>query len=60
LNSSSSTSGAAAQLAGIPRLEFLDRLHNCGFPTFQQSEQELLEDIENACRKWHCRLLRLN
>ncbi len=42
------SSGAAARLAGIPRVVFLQRLKDFGVATFQQSEQELLEEIRNA------------
>jgi predicted HTH domain antitoxin len=42
------SSGAAAQLAGIPRLEFLHRLGAYSVATFQQTEDELLDEIRNA------------
>jgi predicted HTH domain antitoxin len=42
------SSGAAARLAGITRLEFLARLGEYGAATFQQSEEELLDEIRNA------------
>ena len=42
------SSSAAAQLAGVSRLEFLHRLAAYGVPTFQQTEDELLEEIRNA------------
>ncbi len=42
------SSGAAARLAGISRLEFLDRLADYGVATFQQTEDELLDEIRNA------------
>lgn len=42
------SSGAAARLAGISRLEFLDRLAHYGVATFQQTEEELLDEIRNA------------
>jgi predicted HTH domain antitoxin len=42
------SSGAAARLAGIPRVVFLGRLKDFGVATFQQSEQELLEEMRNA------------
>ncbi|MFN7924721.1 MAG: UPF0175 family protein [Bryobacteraceae bacterium] len=35
------SSGAAAQLAGIPRVEFLARLADFGIDTFQLTEDEL-------------------
>ena len=42
------SSGAAARLAGIPRVVFLQRLKDFGVATFQQDEQELREEIRNA------------
>jgi predicted HTH domain antitoxin len=42
------SSGAAARLAGISRVEFLDRLGKYGVATFQQTEQELRDEIRNA------------
>jgi hypothetical protein len=42
------SSGAAAQLTGISRLEFLHRLGAYGVATFQQTEDELLDEIRNA------------
>ena len=42
------SSGAAARLAGIPRVVFLQRLGDYGVATFQQSRQELLEEMRNA------------
>lgn len=42
------SSGAAARLAGISRVEFLDRLGDYGVPTFQQTDQELRDEISNA------------
>ena len=42
------SSSAAAQLAGISRLEFLHRLGTYGVATFQQPEEELLDEIRNA------------
>jgi predicted HTH domain antitoxin len=42
------SSGAAARLAGIPRVVFLQRLKDFRVATFQQDEQELLEEIRNA------------
>jgi len=42
------SSGAAARLAGISRVEFLERLENYGVATFQQTEEELLDEIRNA------------
>jgi predicted HTH domain antitoxin len=42
------SSGAAARLAGISRVEFLSRLGDYGAATFQQTEEELLDEIRNA------------
>ena len=42
------SSGAAARLAGISRVEFLQRLGDYGVATFQQTEEELIEEIANA------------
>jgi predicted HTH domain antitoxin len=42
------SSGAAAQLAGIPRCLFLTRLGDYGVTTFHLSEEELRRDFENA------------
>src|SRR5712672_2843936 len=42
------SSGAAARLAGISRVEFLTRLGAYGVATFQQTEEELLNEIRNA------------
>jgi predicted HTH domain antitoxin len=42
------SSGAAAQLAGIPRCLFLTRLGDYGVATFRLSEKELIRDLENA------------
>jgi predicted HTH domain antitoxin len=38
-------SGAAARLAGIPKVTFLSRLAEFGVATFRQSEQEVAEDL---------------
>jgi len=43
-----SSSGAAARLAGISRVEFLNRLGEYGVATFQQTEPELRDEIRNA------------
>jgi len=40
------SSGAAAELAGIPRTTFLSRLADFGIPTFRQSK----EDLEGEAR----------
>ena len=42
------SSGAAAELAGVPRTLFLTRLGDYGVPTFQMTEEELRRDLENA------------
>ena len=42
------SSGAAAQLAGIPRTVFLSRLADYGVPTFQLTEAEVEADAERA------------
>ena len=42
------SSGAAARLAGVSRVEFLQRLGDYGVATFQQTEEKLLDEIGNA------------
>lgn len=42
------SSGAAAELAGVPRPVFLTRLADYGVPTFRLTEAELREDLERA------------
>jgi predicted HTH domain antitoxin len=42
------SSGVAALLAGVSRVEFLQRLGDYGVATFQQTEEELLDEIGNA------------
>ena len=42
------SSGAAARLAGIPRVAFLAKLSDYGVSTFDLTEQELLDDVRNA------------
>ena len=42
------TSGGAAELAGIARVEFLARLGEYGIPTFRLTGEELREDLERA------------
>lgn len=42
------SSGAAAELAGVPRTLFLTRLGDYGVPTFRMTEEELRRDLENA------------
>lgn len=42
------SSGAAANLAGIPRVVFLSKLADYGVDTFCLTEAELAEDLSNA------------
>jgi len=42
------SSGAAANLAGVPRVVCLSRLAEYGVDTFRMSEAELLKDLANA------------
>jgi predicted HTH domain antitoxin len=42
------SSGAAAQLAGIPKPLFLSRLADYGVDSFDLTEEELRKDLENA------------
>jgi predicted HTH domain antitoxin len=42
------SSGAAARLAGVPRVAFLARLAEYGVDTFRLTEEELLADLQNA------------
>ena len=42
------SSGAAAELAGVPKPLFLVRLGDYGVTTFRQTEDELRRDLENA------------
>lgn len=42
------SSGAAARLAGVPRVVFLARLADYGVDTFHLSEQELQEETRLA------------
>jgi predicted HTH domain antitoxin len=42
------SSGAAANLAGIPRTVFLNKLGGYGVDTFRLTEAELAEDLANA------------
>lgn len=42
------SSGAAAQLAGVPKPYFLSHLADYGVNTFDLSEQELSHDLKNA------------
>jgi len=42
------SSGAAAQLAGVPKPYFLSRLADYGVNTFDFSEEELIHDLKSA------------
>lgn len=42
------SSGAAAQLAGLPKPVFLQKLSEYGIDTFNLTESEVLEDLERA------------
>jgi predicted HTH domain antitoxin len=42
------SSGAAADLAGIPRTIFLSKLGDYGVDSFHLTEAELVEDLANA------------
>jgi len=42
------SSGAAAQLAGVPRVVFMSRLGEFGVPAFDQSEDELRGKLAGA------------
>ncbi|XXX72648.1 UPF0175 family protein [Sorangium sp. So ce134] len=42
------SSGAAARLAGVPRVAFLAKLADYGVDTFGMTEEELLADVGNA------------
>lgn len=42
------SSGRAAQLAGIPRVSFLQALAQYGVPIFELTPEELRQDVENA------------
>lgn len=42
------SSGAAADLAGLPKPVFLERLKDFGVPAFRQTEEELREEFANA------------
>lgn len=42
------SSGAAANLAGIPKVIFLTKLADYGVNTFELSEEELTEDLARA------------
>ena len=42
------SSGAAAELAGVPKPLFLSRLGDYGVPSFSQTEEELRRDLASA------------
>lgn len=42
------SSGAAARLAGIPRVVFMGRLAEFGVATFTQTEDELRDELASA------------
>jgi predicted HTH domain antitoxin len=43
------SSGAASELAGIPKPLFLSKLSDFGISAIKHNEKELTEDLENAC-----------
>lgn len=42
------SSGAAADLAGLPKPVFMERLKDFGVPAFRLNEDELREELVNA------------
>lgn len=42
------SSGAAAELAGVPRVAFLAKLSEFGIDTFRQTEADIADDFANA------------
>jgi predicted HTH domain antitoxin len=42
------SSGKAAELMGLPRLEFIKRAGHHGIPYFQMSREELRQEIDRA------------
>lgn len=42
------SSGAAAEIAGVPRIEFLHRLHEYGVSVFDITEEELKNEADFA------------
>jgi predicted HTH domain antitoxin len=42
------SSGAAARLAGVPRIEFLSRLNEYGVPVFDLTEEEFEQETRIA------------
>ncbi|WP_416866987.1 MAG: UPF0175 family protein [Imperialibacter sp.] len=45
------SSGQAAAIAGISKREFVESVGEYGVSVFQQSAEDLLNDVENARRK---------
>ncbi|WOK05254.1 UPF0175 family protein [Imperialibacter roseus] len=44
------SSGQAAAIAGISKREFIESVGEYGVSVFQQSPEDLLNDVENAAR----------
>ena len=42
------SSGAAARLAGVPRVAFLCKLGDYGVDTFRLTDEELVADVQDA------------
>ncbi|WP_437911504.1 UPF0175 family protein [Sorangium sp. So ce302] len=42
------SSGAAARLAGVPRVAFLAKLADYGVDTFRMTDEDLRADVDNA------------
>lgn len=42
------SSGAAAELAGLSKPAFVQKLNDYGIPAFRQNRNELLDEISNA------------
>ena len=42
------SSGAAAELAGLPKPAFLQKLNDFGIPAFRQNRAELLDEAAHA------------
>ncbi|WP_339815872.1 UPF0175 family protein [uncultured Imperialibacter sp.] len=45
------SSGQAAAIAGISKREFIESVGEYGVSVFQQSAEDLLNDVENAARR---------
>ncbi|CAD5262734.1 conserved hypothetical protein [Imperialibacter sp. EC-SDR9] len=45
------SSGQAAAIAGISKREFIETVGEYGVSVFQQSAEDLLNDVENAARR---------